>query len=133
MYRVGRFAMLTFTLYFSAALLAAPPQKTTTKKTAVDPVDARLQALKKDVAAEIDGMTTFTQQMIDSVYSFGELGFQEYETSKYIVAALRQHGFTVKEGVSGMPTAWVATEGTRGRGRLLLWVGANAEAGRRRP
>ena len=31
------------------------------------------------------------------------------------------------------PTAWVATEGTRGRGRLLLWVGANAEAGRRRP
>jgi aminobenzoyl-glutamate utilization protein B len=117
--------MLSITLCFSAALLAAPPQKTTAKKAAIDPVDARLAALKKDVTAEIDGMTTFTQQMVDSIYSFGEPGFQEFETSKYIVAALRQHGFTVKEGISGMPTAWVATWGS---GKPVIALGSDIDS-----
>ena len=51
--------------------------------------------------ADIDGMKTLTQQMIDQVFSFGELGFQEIETSKYLTGVLRQNGFTIQEGVAG--------------------------------
>ncbi len=42
------------------------------------------------------------QQMVDQIFSFGGLGLQEAETSKYLVALLRSHGFTVEEGVVGM-------------------------------
>ena len=44
------------------------------------PAPAKLADFKKEAAASIDGMYDFTQQMVDSVFSFGELGFQEYET-----------------------------------------------------
>ena len=45
---------------------------------------------KKDLSAEIDGMKDFTQQMVDQVFSFGELGFQEVETSKYLTGILEE-------------------------------------------
>jgi aminobenzoyl-glutamate utilization protein B len=38
--------------------------------------------LKRDAVADVDRMRTMTQQMVDQVFSFGELGFQEFETSK---------------------------------------------------
>ena len=65
---------------------------------AAGPVDVKLQALKRQAMADIDGMKTLTQQMIDQVFSFGELGFQETETSKYLIGVLRQNGFTIQEG-----------------------------------
>ena len=46
--------------------------------------------------------------------AIGELGFQEVETSRYLVGLLRREGFTVDTGVAGIPTAWVARWG-RGR------------------
>jgi aminobenzoyl-glutamate utilization protein B len=57
--------------------------------------------------------------MVDQIFSFGELGFQEFETSRYLVALLRANGFTVEEGVAGIPTAWVATWGS-GRPKISL-------------
>ena len=46
--------------------------------------------------------------MVDKVFSFAELGFQEFETSKYLTGILREHGFDITEGISGVPTAWLA-------------------------
>ncbi len=51
------------------------------------------------------------QRVVDQLFSFGELGFQEIETSRYLVDVLRREGFTVDTGVAGMPTAWVARWG----------------------
>jgi aminobenzoyl-glutamate utilization protein B len=70
--------------------------------------DARLTALKQQAIRMVDSMSTFTQQMVDQIFSFGELGFQEEETSKYLTGVLEKNGFTVTRGVSGIPTAWVA-------------------------
>src|SRR5687767_7657935 len=53
--------------------------------------------MKKAAAADVDAMKDFTQQMVDSVFSFGELGFQEVETNRYLIAILKKHGFTVEE------------------------------------
>ena len=68
----------------------------------------RLDALKHAIAADVDGMRVMTQQMTDMVFSFGELGFQEVETSKYLTGVLEKEGFTIERGVAGIPTAWTA-------------------------
>ena len=73
---------------------------------------ASLAELKQKAAADVDGMQTFTQQMVDQIFSFSELGFQEFETSRYITGILEKNGFQVQRGVAGIPTAWVATYGT---------------------
>lgn len=74
--------------------------------------DARINALKAELARAIDARATLAQQMVDQVFSFGELGMQEVETSKYLAGVLEQNGFTVQRGVAGMPTAWVAKWGS---------------------
>src|SRR5258708_4046435 len=71
-----------------------------------------LDNLKREAVAEVDAMKTFTQQMVDQIFSYSELGFQEVETSKYITGILEKNGFKVERGVAGIPTAWVATYGS---------------------
>lgn len=72
----------------------------------------KLSALKTDLAGQLDGMQKQAQVMVDTVYSFAELGFQEWETSKYLAGILEQNGFRVERGIAGIPTAWVATWGS---------------------
>ena len=40
-----------------------------------------------------------------------EIGYAEYESAKLIAADLEEAGFTVEWGVSGIPTAFIATYG----------------------
>src|SRR5207245_4030971 len=61
---------------------------------------------------EVDRLQTFTQQMVDQIFSYSELGFQEFETSRYVTGILEKNGFRVERGVAGIPTAWVATYGS---------------------
>jgi aminobenzoyl-glutamate utilization protein B len=72
---------------------------------------AKLDALKHEAVAEIDRMQNFTQQMVDQIFSFSELGFQEYETTRFLTDTLEKNGFTVEKGVAGVPTAWTASYG----------------------
>ena len=53
------------------------------------PDPPRVAALKDEAIAEIDKLTEFTQQMVDQIFSYGELGFQEVETHRYLVNLLR--------------------------------------------
>ncbi len=71
-----------------------------------------LDELKKNAIAEVDKLQTFTQQMVDQVYSYSELGFQEFETSRYVSGILEKNGFGVEHGLAGIPTAWVAAWGS---------------------
>jgi len=71
-----------------------------------------LDALKREAVSEVDKLQTFTQQMVDQVFSFSELGFHEYETTKYLTGVLEKQGFKVERGVAGMPTAWTAIYGS---------------------
>lgn len=65
--------------------------------------------MKADLEGQIDGMKKQAQVMVDSVFSFGELGFHEVETSKYLTGVLEKAGFKVERGYAGIPTAWVAS------------------------
>jgi aminobenzoyl-glutamate utilization protein B len=72
----------------------------------------QLPALKQEAVGEVDKLQTLTQQMVDEIFSFSELGFQEYETSRYVTGILEKNGFHVEHGVAGVPTSWVATYGS---------------------
>ena len=85
---------------------------------------ARLAGLKTEAVADVERMATLTQQMVDQLFSYGELGFQEVESSRYLVALLREHGFQVTEGVAGIPTAWVATWGS---GKPVIALGSDID------
>ena len=88
------------------------------------PLDPKLAQYKREVAAEIDAMKKQTQQMVDQVFSFGELGFQEFETSKYLTGILEKNGFTIERGVAGIPTAWMATWGS---GKPVIALGSDID------
>ena len=76
------------------------------------------------MSADIDRMYDFTQQMVDSVFSFGELGFQEFETQKYLTGILEKEGFTIERGIAGIPTAWTARWGS---GKPVIALGSDVD------
>jgi aminobenzoyl-glutamate utilization protein B len=104
----------------AAALQPAVPS------TTAHHVDPRLSKLKEAASADVQsqGMYDLGQQMVDMVFSFGELGFQEFETQKYLGRILRENGFTVIDGVAGIPTAWVAKWGS---GKPMIAFGSDVD------
>jgi aminobenzoyl-glutamate utilization protein B len=76
------------------------------------PQQPKADDLKQEAVREVDGMGVLTQQMVDQIFSYAELGFQEYETSRYLTSVLKDHGFQIENGVAGIPTAWVASWGS---------------------
>ena len=88
------------------------------------PSTPRLEALKAEAAQKIDARAKLIQEMVDQVFSYGELGFQEVETSKYLTGILEQNGFTVERGVAGIPTAFVARWGS---GKPVISLGSDID------
>jgi aminobenzoyl-glutamate utilization protein B len=80
--------------------------------------------LKKELIKDVDGNAKLVQVMVDTMFSFGELGFQEFETSKYLTALLEKNGFKVERGISGIPTAWMATWGS---GEPVIALGSDID------
>ena len=81
-------------------------------------------SIKADLSGQIDSMKKRAQVMVDTVFSFGELGFQEFETSKYITSELEKEGFKIERGVAGIPTAFVATWGS---GKPVIALGSDID------
>src|SRR5579859_3096666 len=81
-------------------------------QSAVLPDSSARDGLKKQAAVFVAGHEKNIQEMVDMIFSFGELGFQEVETSRYLTDLLTKNGFSVEKGVSGIPTAWMAKWGS---------------------
>ncbi len=109
-------------ILMTAMLAAAPQEEKQNPPPAPD--DPKTAALKAEAVADIDNMAVRTQQMVDQVFSFGELGFQEFETSRYLTDILRKNGFAVQEGIAGIPTAWMATWGS---GKPVIALGTDID------
>ena len=93
-------------------LLSLPQPGPPTTTAAARQESSRLAELKAEVVVDVDARRDFTQQMVDMIFSFGELGFQEFETQRYVTGILEDHGFTVEQGVADIPSAWWATWGS---------------------
>lgn len=83
-----------------------------------------LTGLKAEAAETIDANRKMTQEIVDSLFSFSELGFQEFETQRYVTEILEENGFTVEQGVSGIPSAWWATWGS---GKPVIALGSDVD------
>jgi len=81
-------------------------------------------SIKADLAGQIDAMKKQAQVMVDSVFSFGELGFQEFETTKYLTGILEKEGFRIERNFAGIPTAWVASWGS---GKPVISLGSDID------
>jgi aminobenzoyl-glutamate utilization protein B len=91
---------------------------------AVHAQDLPIDRWKQELIEDVEARAPFTARMVDQIFSFGELGFQEFETSRYLVSLLRENGFTVREGIAGIPTAWVATWGS---GKPVISLGTDVD------
>jgi len=117
-------ALLT-TLAATALIVAAPlAQRAPAPAPPPAPSNPKLDALKQEVLADVESRKVFTQQMVDQIFSYGELGFQEFETHRYLVDLLKKNGFQVEEGVAGIPTAFVATWGS---GKPVIALGSDID------
>ncbi|CAN5423284.1 MAG: amidohydrolase [Acidobacteria bacterium] len=114
-------------LALAAAVAASPVAQGRAGQVPARPAakdDPRIEKLKQEAVADVESMREFTQQMVDSVFSFGELGFQELETHRYLVDILRKNGFTVEEGIAGIPTAFMASWGS---GKPVISLGSDID------
>ena len=100
---------------------AAAPRSEAASSPEADP---RLARLKDEVLDGVDGRRVLIQRMVDSLFSFGELGFQEFETQRYVTDILRREGFEIELGVAGIPSGWVARWGS---GRPVIALGSDVD------
>lgn len=69
---------------------------------------------KEFVTAELNKKFPIYKKVARDIWSYAELGFLETQSTERLQGVLREAGFTVKTGVSEMPTAFVATYGSGG-------------------
>ncbi|MBX9757951.1 MAG: amidohydrolase [Beijerinckiaceae bacterium] len=68
---------------------------------------------EKDVAEQfIDRNAQAIRTLNDSIFYFGELGMQEFETAGLMSGLLEKEGFKVERGIAGFPTGFCATYGS---------------------
>ena len=133
--RLSRLLAIGFIAAVTVSLTAAPspqPQQApasgarqaSSAPKPAEPQDPKIVQMKKDVGLEVDGEREDIQRMNDQVFSFGELGFQEFETSKYLAGILKRNGFTIQEQLAGIPTAWMASWGS---GKPVIALGSDID------
>ncbi len=105
----------------TAGISAAAPRPAAESQSAADD---RLEQLQAEVLQDVDSRRAFIQRMIDSQFSFGELGFQEFETQRYLTGILEREGFEIELGTAGMPSAWLARWGS---GRPVIALGSDVD------
>ena len=84
----------------------------------------QLSGLKSEAAEIVGNNQKLTQEIVDSLFSFAELGFQEFETQRYLTQILESNGFRVERGISGIPSAWWASWGS---GKPVIALGSDVD------
>jgi aminobenzoyl-glutamate utilization protein B len=87
------------------------PALTIPQGTAAKPKIAKEKQLVLDWLGRAETVERFGR-ISDAIWSYAELGLQEFNSSKLLADTLEQAGFKVERGVAGMPTAFVASYGS---------------------
>lgn len=78
------------------------------QKKATDATDVLKAAAMNDVQSQYE----FYKKTEQQIWSYAEIGYKEYKSSRLLQEVLRNNGFTVDSGVAEIPTAFVATYGS---------------------
>ena len=117
-----RFPLRFLAAAASLASLAFLPSFIAT--AAAQDVDPRLETMKIEALELVEGRAKLVQEIVDQLFSFGELGFQEFETQRYLTGLLEENGFEIELGIAGMPSAWTARWGS---GRPVIALGSDVD------
>jgi aminobenzoyl-glutamate utilization protein B len=94
-------------------------------QTADESAKAAWRPAQQTALKSIERLDPEIQQVNRSIWEFAEVGLQESRSSRLLMDRLRAAGFEVKAGVSGMPTAFVASFGS---GRPVIGILAEYDA-----
>jgi aminobenzoyl-glutamate utilization protein B len=83
-----------------------------------------LAAMKKQAVSNVESHSKLAQVMVDTVFSYSELGYHEVHSSAYLSGVLEQNGFKVERGIAGIPTAFMATWGS---GKPVIALGSDVD------
>lgn len=108
------------TLSLIALILSGTLRAQNTPATA----NPKVETWKKEAIKSLDGKSKAAQEMVDMVFSFSELGFQEEESAAYLTSILQKNGFTIEKGIAGIPTAWMAKWGN---GKPVIALGSDVD------
>jgi aminobenzoyl-glutamate utilization protein B len=86
----------------------------------------RLEALKEEALQGVESRAELVQEIVDMLFSFGELGMQEFETQRYLTGLLEEEGFDIELGVAGIPSAWTA-RWSNGTGQPVIALGSDVD------
>lgn len=75
---------------------------------------ASAQDKPQEILSYLDGRYEATASLARNLWDFAEVGYKEEKSSALMKATLEAEGFTIQSGVAGIPTAFVASFGTRG-------------------
>lgn len=107
--------LLVFAFTFSIGSVLAQAAKS---------IEDRIKKMKEEVLVEVEKQSTLAQQINDMLFSFSELGFQEYESFAYLTQLLEKNGFKIQKGIANIPTAWIATWGS---GKPVIALGSDID------
>ncbi|HJS73360.1 MAG TPA: amidohydrolase [Vicinamibacteria bacterium] len=80
---------------------------------------------KTEALSWVDANADALKRANQNIWSYAEIGLEETRSAKELIALLKAEGFTVEEGVAGMPTAFVASFGS---GRPSIGILAEYDA-----
>jgi aminobenzoyl-glutamate utilization protein B len=92
------------------AMLSILPGQAASAQPAV-PAE-QVSQMKAEAFAIVDANADRIGRINDAIFSYAEIGFQEYKTIDLVTKTLEEAGFRVERGVAGMPTAYMARYGS---------------------
>jgi aminobenzoyl-glutamate utilization protein B len=111
--------MLLFALALSVPVALAPDSLSAQ-------ADSRLESLRAEALEMVEADSKRVQVIVDMLFSFGELGMQEFETQRYLTGILEENGFEIELGVAGLPSAWTA-RWSNGTGEPVIALGSDVD------
>lgn len=74
----------------------------------------KLSSINKQALEEVDNLEGQINHVSQALWDYSETALKEHRSAELLIELLEKEGFTIEKGVSGMPTAFVATYGNEG-------------------
>ncbi len=72
----------------------------------------KLSSIKKQALLEVEGLEEQVNTLCQDLWDYSETALKEHKSSELLIKTLETEGFSIEKGVSGMPTAFIASYGS---------------------
>ncbi len=87
--------------------------------------DAQIRETQQTAIKKVDEISNTIRLVNKTIWETAEVGLQETKSSALLMKHLKENGFKIESGISGMPTAFVATYG---KGKPVIGLLAEYDA-----